>query len=155
MATAVQAAEHVHLSPSRFRDLIGTVFTKSPSGKYNLDRVRKEYCLHAQKVMAGRGEDGSGALSKQRVKLEGAKTEAIEFRNAVNRGDYVSLELFAKEVDEMIMALREIALGTAGKISDIMADACGCDRALAFRIIDDEIREMLTVMSNPARKQAA
>jgi hypothetical protein len=67
MATAV--------SPSRFRDLIGTVFTKSPSGKYNLDRVRKEYCLHAQKVMAGRGDDGSGALSKQRVKLEGATIE--------------------------------------------------------------------------------
>src|ERR1017187_8000484 len=99
--TAATAAEHCCISPSRFRDLIDLgVISRQTSKGYNLNVCRREYITHLQRTAAGRGTDNAG-LSAQRVKLEGARTEAIEFKNAVLRGDYVSLELLAKEVEVM------------------------------------------------------
>jgi hypothetical protein len=48
----------------------------------------------------------------------------------------------------MIIGLRSTGLGFAGSISDTVATACGCDRALVFNIIDAAMREMLETMSN-------
>lgn len=146
--TAAVAAEHCCISPSRFRDLVDLGVIKRQTSKgYSLNECRKQYISYLQRVAAGHGADNA-TLSKQRVKLEGAKTEAIEFRNAVNRGDYVRLEVLAREVDEMIIGLRSTGLGFAGSISDTVATACGCDRALVFNIIDAAMREMLETMSN-------
>jgi hypothetical protein len=43
--------------------------------------------------------------------------------------------------------MRAIALAVPGKLADAVAAATGGDRAMVFRIIDDEIREMLTTLS--------
>src|SRR3981081_3663724 len=68
MVTAVKAARHICLSPSRFRDLVDAgVFARMPPGKYDLTTVREAYCLHAQRVMAGRGDDGGKSLSERRA----------------------------------------------------------------------------------------
>ena len=140
MASAAVAAAHVHINVSRFRDLVASgVISHQPNGKYSLDKVRKQYILNLQAVAAGRGGNEGAGLSKQRTRLEKARTDAIEFKNAIDRGEYQKVEVMAKGVDVMNMNLRQIALGTAGKIADTMATACGCDRELAFTVIGDEI----------------
>jgi hypothetical protein len=134
---------------TRFHDLVaaGTI-SHQPPGKYSLDEVRRQYITNLQAVASGRGGNEGAGLSKQRTRLEKARTDAIEFKNAVDRGEYQKLEAMAKGVDVMNMNLRQIALGTAGKIADTMAVATGCDRSLAFAVIGDEIREMLAIMAD-------
>jgi hypothetical protein len=80
--TAAVAAEHCCISPSRFRDLVDLGVIKRQTSKgYSLNECRKQYISYLQRVAAGHGADNA-TLSKQRVKLEGAKTEAIIFRLA-------------------------------------------------------------------------
>jgi phage terminase Nu1 subunit (DNA packaging protein) len=94
MATATEAADHVFISPSRFRDLIGVgTITRMPAGKYNLHKVREEYCRNAQRVMQGRAAEGGAALSTQRARLATAQAEAAELKNDVRRGDFIALRL--------------------------------------------------------------
>jgi len=50
MATAVEAARHLHLSPSLFRDDVAQgVIERKPSGRYDFDEVREQYCLSRAK----------------------------------------------------------------------------------------------------------
>ena len=149
MATVAECATHCFVSVTRLRDLIaGGQITHMPNGKYDLDTVRREYIEYLQKAAQGRSGDAVG-LSKQRVKLEAARTDAIEFKNGVARGEYVRMATVERVLGEMFAVLREIALCTPGKVADAAAGAFGGDRALAFRIIDDEIREMLELLSAP------
>jgi hypothetical protein len=148
MATVAECATHCFVSVTRLRDLIGGgQITHRRNGQYDIATVRREYIEYLQKAAQGRSGDAVG-LSKQRVKLEAARTDAIEFKNAVARGDYVSLDLVEKKLTPLFQNFREQALSMPGKTADSVASACGGDRALVFRILDDEIREMLTELAS-------
>jgi phage terminase Nu1 subunit (DNA packaging protein) len=150
MATATEAAAHVFISISRFRDLVaaGTI-TRMPSGKYKLDRVREEYCLNAQKVMAGRAADGGAALSTQRAKLAAAQAQRAEFHNALTQGKYVEIALMKRSLERDFLIMREIALTTPGKISDRLTPYTPKDREAIFQIVKGEIYEMLESLADP------
>ena len=115
MATATQAAAHICLSVSRFRDLIGTVFERQPSGRYDLDVIRENYCRYAQKVMQGRTDDGGKALSQRRGRLAEAQTQAVELKTAILSGEYVRLSSVVHVVEEQYAVVRERVLSTPGK----------------------------------------
>jgi phage terminase Nu1 subunit (DNA packaging protein) len=150
MATAVQAAQHICLSPSRFRDYVAQgVIKRKPSGQYDLDEVREQYCLHAQKVMAGRLDEGGNSLSTQRARLATAQADAQILRTGIMSGLYVRLSVFEKVIEEGFMAMRSIALNVPGKISDAVAELSGVDRGVIEGLIRDEIYEMLTLLSTP------
>jgi hypothetical protein len=119
MATAAVAARHTCLSASRFRDLVSAgVFERQPSGKYDLKTIREAYCLQMQKVAAGRGDDGNGALSKQRAKLAEPQTASAVLKTAILSGGYVSIELVVRKLETMFATMKEIAMSTAGKVAD-------------------------------------
>jgi phage terminase Nu1 subunit (DNA packaging protein) len=150
MATAVQAAQHIHLSPSRFRDYVAQgVIKRKPSGSYVLDEVREQYCLHAQKVMAGRLDEGGKSLSTQRARLATAQADAQIMRTGIMAGEYVRLSVFKRIIEQGFMAMRSIALNVPDKISDAIAEISGVERGVIDALIRDEIYEMLTLLSTP------
>jgi|SRR5271156_6626785 len=150
MATAVEAAKHICLSPSRFRDLVALgVFKRVPSGMYDLDVIRETYCLHAQKVMAGRSDDGGGSLAKQRTRLEAAKTEAVLHKNAINRGDLVSLKVIRKVGEAMMGNFRSRCLSIPGSMADALTPYTPQDRDAIHEILREKIYEALDQLSDP------
>jgi hypothetical protein len=148
-ATAVQAAQHIHLGPSRFRDLVASgVFSHATRGNYSLNKVREEYCSNATKVMAGRAADGGASLSKQRARLATAQAEKAERANAIEAGEFVAVKGAVDDVDRFIFRpMREILLTLAGKCSDGVAAHSQLDREAVFEIINRECRQALTMMS--------
>jgi phage terminase Nu1 subunit (DNA packaging protein) len=151
MATAVQAGKHISLGVSRFNVLVAQgVIKRMPAGKYNLDEVRSTYCLHAQRVMAGRAEDGGATLSKQRAKLAAAQTEKAEFQNALARGDFVNVNIMRRFTEVLFTNFREQSLSMAGKISDSLTPFTPKDRTEIYDVIHREVHEMLEEFSNPA-----
>jgi hypothetical protein len=155
MSTAIQAAKHVCLSPSRFRDLVAeSVFKRMPSGQYDLKTVRESYCLHMQKIAAGRAADGGASLSAQRSRLAKAQAENAEFKNALAAGRFVDLEIVQRQLEAKLTTMREVALGTPGKIADSLTPHCAEDREAIFEIIRGEVYEMLTSLSEPGSYSA-
>jgi hypothetical protein len=150
MATAVQAAKHIFISPSRFRDLVsaGTI-TRKPSGGYKLDEVREQYIVNAQKIMAGRGSDGGAALSTQRAKLAAAQTATAEFRNAQTRGQFVKLSVMQRMLAGVFGVFREQSLTLAGKVSDGLTPFTPQDREAIYEVIRGEVYDMLNGLSDP------
>jgi phage terminase Nu1 subunit (DNA packaging protein) len=151
MATAAKAAKHICLSVSRFRDLVDEgVFERQPSGQYNLDVIREAYCRHAQKVMQGRGADHGAALSTQRARLAEAQTAAAEIKNAVSRGEFVSLAGVQRVVEDQYSVVRERTLSTPGKCADRLTPHCAEDRGQILQILMEEARDALTDWSTDA-----
>jgi hypothetical protein len=148
-ATAVQAAQHIHLGPSRFRDLVASgVFSHATRGNYSLNKVREEYCSNATKVMAGRAADGGASLSKQRARLATAQAEKAERANAIEAGEFVAVKGTLDDIDRFVFRpMREIVLNIAGKCSDSVATHSELDRGVVFEILMRECRTALTLMS--------
>jgi phage terminase Nu1 subunit (DNA packaging protein) len=146
MATAAQAAAHIFISISRFRDLVsqGTI-KHQPNGKYDLDKVREQYIRNLQRVATGRGgEEGGTQLTKQRAEYAKEQTLSMKLKNAIVRGDYVSLELFAKKVDAMILVVRERILTIPGKLADKLSMRTRDEIDLILR---EEVYEALNELS--------
>jgi phage terminase Nu1 subunit (DNA packaging protein) len=148
MATAAQAAKHIFISPSRFRDLVsaGTI-THQPSGRYVLDVVREEYILNAQRVMAGRGTDGGAALAAQRAKLAEAQTAAALIKNSISTGDFVSLAVVKSALVSTFAMMREQMLTLPGTVADSLTPFSPKDRAEITEIIRDKVHELLEGLS--------
>jgi phage terminase Nu1 subunit (DNA packaging protein) len=124
----------------------GTI-KKRADGKYDLQECIRGIIRWQSAKLSGR--IGNEELAAQRVNVAREQAESISLKNAIARGDYVWMATVERVLGEMFAVLREIALCTPGKVADTAAEAFGGDRALAFRIIDDEIREMLELLSAP------
>jgi phage terminase Nu1 subunit (DNA packaging protein) len=147
MSTASEAALHICLSVSRFRDLVAEgVFRRMPPGKYSLNVVREAYCQHAQKRMAGRAADGGEALSTQRAKLAAVQTQRLEFEAALEQGQYVHLDVMKRLLIRSFAVFREQSLGMPGKLADSLV---GLDRTAIHEVIRSEVYSMLTDFSSP------
>jgi hypothetical protein len=150
MVTAVKAAKHICLSPSRFRDLIDAdVFERMPPGKYDLTTVREAYCRYAQKVMQGRADDGGKALSERRGRLAEAQTVAVELKNRIASGEFVRLDAVQHWYEGHLVIFRERALSTPGKSADALTPHCAEDRGAIMDILREEIYSMLEDLSSP------
>jgi hypothetical protein len=88
---------------------------------------------------------GTADLSKQRSELAQEQTLAVRFKNAVMRGDYVSLEVFARKVDAMFTVVRERVLSVAGKASHACEMRTRDEIDAIFR---EELYEALNELSN-------
>jgi phage terminase Nu1 subunit (DNA packaging protein) len=146
MASSGAAAAHIFIGIARFRELIEQgVITKQAPGEYDLDVVRREAFEHLRR---GKGGHGTADLSKERSSLAHEQTLAARFKNAVMRGDYVSLEELAKKIDVLVTVVRERILSIPGKVSDTLVGRF--DREEIDLIIREELHEALNELSNPA-----
>src|SRR5437899_2847294 len=149
--SASAAAAHLCVSSVTFARLINQgVFERKPRHVgYDLDLLRAARFRYLENAAAGRsGADGGALLTKERALLAREQREAAQIKNALARGELVHLDAVEKTLTPLFYNFREHALGTPGKIADAVASACGGDRALVFRIIDDQIREMLNELAD-------
>jgi hypothetical protein len=150
--SASAAAAHLCVSSPTFAKLINQgVFERKPCHiGYNLDVIRAARFRYLENAAAGRsGADGGALLAKERALLAREQREATQIKNELARGELVHLSLVERVLGEMFNIARETPLNMPGKTADAVAAACGGDRALVFRILDDEIREMLDLLSAP------
>lgn len=156
MASAPVAAKHICLSVTRFRDLVAAGTIKhAPRGEYDLDAVREQYIGYLQSVASGRGGTDGAGLSKQRTQLEKARTEAILFKNSINRGDFVSLKTLSKVFEREFANIRERLLSTPGKCADSLQPFTPKDRNDIYEILYEEACAALTDLSDPQFVQRA
>jgi hypothetical protein len=106
-ASAAEAADHIGVSSVTFGKLLnmGVIERQPRHMGYDLRKVRMAR-IHQLEALAHGREEG-GTLTKQRAKLEAVKTDVAEFKLGLMRGDYVSLEVFAKEYERQLMVMRE------------------------------------------------
>jgi hypothetical protein len=150
MSTASEAALHICLSVSRFRDLVAEgVFKRMPPGKYSLKVIRETYCRHAQKRMAGRAADGGENLSMQRARLASVQTARLEFEAAREQGQYVHLDVMKRLLIRSFAVFREQSLGMPGKWADALQPHSPMDRAAIAEVLRTEVIDMLTDFSSP------
>jgi hypothetical protein len=155
MATVAECATHCFVSVTRLRDLIGGgQITHCRNGQYDLATVRREYIEYLQKAAQSRSGDAVG-LSKQRVKLEAARTDAIEFKNAVARGEYVRLDIFAKVHETHLTVFRERCLIVPGACADELTPHTPADRTAIELVLREKVYEALDELSDPGWQEKA
>jgi phage terminase Nu1 subunit (DNA packaging protein) len=151
-ASSADAARHVGLSDVSFGKLIniGVIERQDRVTGYDLTKVRLKCFAHLRSVAAGRGGVNSGEmLSHERAMLAKEQRETITFKNAIVRGDYVSVPLFKKQLVTDLTVTRERALSLAGKVADALKPHTPKDRSAIYDVIKSEVYEMLGDMANP------
>jgi hypothetical protein len=149
-ATAVQAAQHIHLGPSRFRDLVASgVFSHATRSNYSLNKVREEYCSNATKVMAGRAADGGASLSKQRARLATAQAESAERKNDLEAGLLVPVKDVCDTIEPCFVVMRERLLGLPGESADAVQPLTSLDRGSIELILRKKVYDALSYLAVP------
>jgi phage terminase Nu1 subunit (DNA packaging protein) len=145
MVSSGAAAAHIFIGIARFRELIEQgAITKQAPGQYDLDVVRREAFEHLRR---DRGGHGTAELSNERAELAREQTASVKFKNAVMRGDYVSLEMIFKKAEVMFSVFRERILGIPGKIADALTMRTRDEIEIILR---EELYEALDQLTNPA-----
>jgi hypothetical protein len=81
--------------------------------------------------------------------LAAAQTQAAEFKNQQAMGQFVELSLMQRMLQQTFLVMREIALGTAGKVADTLQPFTPLDRTEIYRVIHAEICTMLESLADP------
>jgi phage terminase Nu1 subunit (DNA packaging protein) len=161
-ASAAEAARHVGLSNVSFAKLLndGVVERQVRTVGYDLTVVRLACFKHLRSLAAGRGGVDSGEmLSRERSLLAKEQREAVSLKNAISRGDYVSLAVVKSALVSTFAVMREQVLTLPGAIADSLAPFSPNDRAQITDIIRDKVYELLEGLSEakinfaPAREK--
>lgn len=142
MATIAEAARHIFLGERRFFELLDdNVIERRPPGEYDLDRVRETYVLHLRKVAAGRGAEKGSDLAAERAKLAREQTEAAAMKNALTRGELVSIEEVGRQLESEYGVVRQRLLAIPGTVAHSLV---GLDRASIETLLGTAITDALT-----------
>lgn len=146
--TASEAAAHIDLGVGRFMQLVETdVIPRQKSRSYRLDDVRQVYIRHLRAVAAGQGGDAGVTLAGERALLAREQRETATLRNAVSRGDFVSLAQVERKLVAVFAVMREQALTLPGKSADALQPHSALDRGRIFDVLHAEVCEMLENLS--------
>lgn len=119
MATVAEAADHLFLSERRFYELLDQgVVDRAGPGAYDLDVVREQYLEHIRGVAAGRtsGEDGLD-LTAERARLAKEQADALEMKNARERGELLPRDDVHLSVTEAFTRVRAKLLALPSKLA--------------------------------------
>lgn len=148
MATIAQAAAHICCSRSQFDSYLAEgVITRQPSGKYDLDQVRREVLAHLRSVAAGRGGAAGSRLTEERTRLVAAKRRREERQDAFEAGQLVQLESVCRCLEQSLVGMRNRLLNLPGETAYLLAvrrqEEC-------FKVVDDAVRAALEEIADPA-----
>jgi phage terminase Nu1 subunit (DNA packaging protein) len=119
------------------------IIEKLASGKYDLDKCRNRVLAYLREKAAGR----SGDLTNERALLAKEQREAFTLKNAISRGDYVSIGAMRDRIETMLTVFRERILTTIGKMADPLSMR---PREEIEPLLRAELYEALDELSNPA-----
>jgi phage terminase Nu1 subunit (DNA packaging protein) len=148
MATIAQAAAHIFCSRSQFDQYLAEgAITRQPSGKYDLDEVRREVLAHLRSVAAGRGGAGGNKLTEERTRLVAAKRRREERQDAIEAGQVAQLALIRRFLEQMLLGMRNRLLNLPGETAFMLAMR---PQAECYEIVDDAVRAALEEIADPA-----
>jgi hypothetical protein len=143
------AANHIDLSARAFNFLIeaGVIPRQSPNVGYSLDEVRIRYIKNLRIRASGQG-DGAANLAKARAALAQEQMEAAALRNAVTRGEYVSVADVVRIHTAELSVIRERFLSLPTPLAETLA--CGDpEKQTAFATaIEAAVCEILEELSS-------
>ena len=147
MATLAQAAAHLFISPTRFRQLVDSgAIERQPAGAYDLDKVREAAFAQLRAVASARGT--SLRLSDERALLSKRQRELVELKTAKLRGAVVEIELVGEAVERNYAVIKEKLFA----VPFLAADKCvGQDRNVILETLRGLIVDVLTELYEPAR----
>jgi phage terminase Nu1 subunit (DNA packaging protein) len=146
MATAAEAAAHVFLGLRRFMELVeDDAITRQPLAAYSLDAVREQYILHIRKIASGRGGGKDSDLASERARLAREQTETAARRNAIARGELVSVEEVGREIEHEYGVVRQRLLAIPGMIADGLV---GLERYDLEKKLAEAIADALSELSH-------
>jgi phage terminase Nu1 subunit (DNA packaging protein) len=130
----------------------GTI-KKRADGKYDLQECVRGIIKWQSGKLSGR--IGNEELAAQRVNLAREQAESAALKNAVMRGEFVRLEVFAKVFETHLMVFRERCLSIPGSCADSLTPFTPADRAAIELVLRDKVYEALDELSNPDWQSAA
>ena len=148
MATIAQAAAHICCSRAQFDQYLAErAITRQPSGKYDLDEVRREAFAHLRSVAAGRGGAAGSKLTAERVLLTRIKRQREELQAGIEAAQWARLAHVQRFLEGAFLAFRERVLGLPGEIAFALAMR---PQQEVFEILDDAVRAKLEELAHPA-----
>jgi phage terminase Nu1 subunit (DNA packaging protein) len=143
-----EVAAHIDMGARRFQELLDEgVMPRQKTTSYNLDDVRQTYIRHLRALAAGQGTGSGITLAGERALLAREQRETATLRNAVSRGDFVSLAKVERKLVALFAVMREQALTLPGKSADALQPYTPKDRGEITDILYAEVCEMLENLS--------
>jgi hypothetical protein len=147
MATIAQAAAHICCSRSQFDQYLAeAVIMRQSSGKYDLDKVRREVLAHLRSIAAGRGGAAGSKLTEERTRLVAAKRRREERQDALEAGRLVPLAPIQRFIENGLRVTRDRLLNLPGELAYLLA---GRPQEEVFGALDGAVREALEEIASP------
>jgi phage terminase Nu1 subunit (DNA packaging protein) len=148
MATIAQAAAHICCGRSQFDQYLaeGSI-TRQPSGKYDLDQVRREAFAHLRSVAAGRGGAAGDKLTAERAALTAAKRRREERQDQIEAGQLAQLDVVRRYLEQLLLVVRNRLLNLPGETSHLLGMRT---QEECFKVLDDAVHAALEEIADPA-----
>jgi phage terminase Nu1 subunit (DNA packaging protein) len=142
MATISEVCRWCDISQTTFHDAVRRgVIARKPRAEHDVQEIARALIKDGQAAKGGHGDLAAKLrLSEARAALAREQTAALRLKNAVARGEYVSLAGIQRDVETAFANIRERLLSLPGKI------AASCEmrsRGEVEEIIRDEVYEAL------------
>jgi phage terminase Nu1 subunit (DNA packaging protein) len=125
----------------------GILERQSPANGYDLRVVCRGLLTHYRRIAAGRGGEGSDALTRERVLLTRAKRRREELQAGIEAGRWSRLATVRRYLEQRLLELRDRLLGLPGEAAYQLAMR---PQQEVFEILDDMVRAKLEELADPA-----
>lgn len=145
MATIVEIAKHIGVTPKYVQDLINDgVIDRKDRGTYDINECRDAYIKKLREAAAGRANSGDLNLTDERARLAKEQADAKEMENAITRGELVYIEDVAKRVEVSLSKVKIKILAIPTKVAPEAAAADDAKevQALIERHIIEALNEL-------------
>lgn len=145
MATIVEIAKHIGVTPKYVQDLINEgVIDRKDRGTYDINECRDVYIKKLREAAAGRANSGDLNLTDERARLAKEQADAKEMENAITRGELVYIEDVAKRVEVALSKVKTKILAIPTKVAPEAAAADDAKevQALIERHIIEALNEL-------------
>ena len=149
MSTVSDVCNFAGISEVTFYNLKKRGVIKSEKrGEYDIRECVRAMIKDGQAAKGGHGDHASAVtLSNARAELARVQREAIEWKNAVNRGDYVSADAVIRRLQDDFAVQRTLLLSWIGKLPSQLEGLSAIEIEV---VLERELYEVLDELANPA-----
>ena len=122
------------------------IIKREDDGLFDQDKCRGQIMAHLRNQAAGRAGNGESSLASARAELARVQREAIEWKNSVNKGDYVSADAVIRRLQNDFAVQRTLLLSWIGKLPSQVEGLSAIEIEV---VLQREIYEVLDELANP------
>jgi phage terminase Nu1 subunit (DNA packaging protein) len=144
-ATTTELAALFGITTRAVRDLAASgVIPRAGRGRHPMPAAVTAYISHLRQVAAGRGGDGSGALTAERARQAREAADNLALKNAALRRDLVPAAEVEARLTGVFRKVRAGLLAVPARAAQRLAHMTAADVA----VIDREVRAALTELGD-------